>query len=480
MNRYDQKKMEKHPAGFYLGVDALTDTDLLQAAQHYKRARASRYRLLKPDDLGQLGVEEVFASVKQDGQLHFLYKNGDCCFLFNPKGRVISGLPLLEEAKQVLRDHDGALLAGELYCPNQSGRSRVYDVTAALGRDGADQASKLKFGVFDILQLGGERYIRPSYASLIARLDEHLPADGAFHRIPFKKLPSAELPALFGEQVQDGGHEGLVCYSDATHRVYKIKPKHHVDAVIIGYTQRPEDTGAVRVLLTALMRPDGSFQTFAKVGTGFDEMQRRELFRMLAPLKVGSNYHDTDRGRGLFTMVRPRHVIEVAFHDVLTESNSGKPQMKPVLRLEERGWRAAAPERFVSVLFPVFAGLRPDKAVNPTDLRLTQVAEFVDLDNLEAPSKAVVYAPGEVQKLEVFVKQTKGLTAVRKLVYWKTNKDQVDADYPPYVFCYVDYSPNRAQPLRRTVRGAPDREAAEAFFARFKASEIKRGYQLQV
>ena len=477
MIRFDQEKCELHPAGFGIGADALTDLDLLNAAQQYKRNVASRYRLLKPEDLDQLNGGDVFASVKQDGQLHFLYKYGSECFLFNPKGRVITGLPLLEEARQALNGLDGVLLAGELYCPDSSGRSRVFDVTSALGRNGLDKAARLTFGVFDVLRLDDQFYVRKSYGDLVAWLNSHLPASGSFHRIPFKKLTGNQVSGMFAHQVVDGGHEGLVCYADTTHRVYKVKPRHNVDAVIIGYTQRPEESGAVRVLLTALMRPDGSFQTFAKVGTGFDDMQRRELFRMLEPLKVASNYKSTDRNHTLFTMVQPKHVIELAFHDVLTESNRGKPQMKAVLCLQDDGWQTLVPEPFVSVLFPVFAGMRPDKAVNPTDLRLTQVAEFVDLDNLETAGKTLAFVKSAVQRQEVYTKQTKGLTAVRKLLYWKTNKEQMDPDYPAYVFCFVDYSPNRAQPLKRLVRAAKNREAAEAFFQQFKAGEIKRGWQ---
>ncbi len=440
--------------------------DLLEAARQYKWYVASRYRLLKPEDLGRL-EGEVFASVKQDGQFHLLYKKGEDCFLFNPKGRVLDDLPLLDDARMAL---DG--MAGELYCPNSDGRSRVYDVTKALGQDG--KKTGLVFGVFDVLRLNDENRIRESYGDLVAWITDHLPSSGRFHGIAFTKIAGNQVAGLFAEQVIERGHEGLVCTSDTTGQVYKIKPRHHVDAVVIGFTH---EAGAVRVLLTALMRPDGSFQTFARVGTGFDEMQRRELYRMLAPLQAASNYNKTDRNHTLFTMVQPKHVIEVAFHDVLTESASGKPQMKAVLCLEDGRWKAKVPERFVNVLFPVFARLRSDKSVNPTDLRLTQVAAFVDLDNLETSSKSVHLPQSEIMDQEVYVKGTKGGTAVRKLVTWKTNKEQMDPNYPAYVFCYVDYSPNRAQTLKRTLRAANTIEGAKAHIARFRECEIKRGWE---
>ena len=65
---------------------------------------------------------------------------------------------------------------------------------------------------------------------------------------------------------------------------------------------------------------------------------------------------------------------------------------------------------------------------------------------------------------QVFVKETKGGLAVRKLLAWRTNKDQVDRRYPAYVVHFTDYSPNRKDPLQRTVRLAPDLSTAKELF----------------
>ena len=72
------------------------------------------------------------------------------------------------------------------------------------------------------------------------------------------------------------GEEGLVCVDEDNKAIYKIKPRHNVDAVILGFTESPDTPDSLRVLLVGLMRPDNSFQIFAKVGTGFDDEQRRE------------------------------------------------------------------------------------------------------------------------------------------------------------------------------------------------------------
>ncbi|MDJ0836936.1 MAG: hypothetical protein QNK37_10500 [Acidobacteriota bacterium] len=144
---------------------------------------------------------------------------------------------------------------------------------------------------------------------------------------------------------------------------------------------------------------------------------------------------------------------------------------------EDSGWEPCLPERFVDLLFSVFVRLRDDKGVNPEDLRLTQLRDLVDLDNLESSRRTIHYRTSEILRRRVWTKVTKGKTSVRKLITWRTNKHEDDHDFPPFVFCYTDYSPNRAQPLKRTVRGALNEAQADLFFESFQAKEIKKGWQ---
>ena len=84
---------------------------------------------------------------------------------------------------------------------------------------------------------------------------------------------------------------------------------------------------------------------------------------------------------------------------------------------------------------------------------------------------------GEIRKREVYTKTTKGLVSVRKFISWKTNKEDVDETYPPYVFAYVDYSPGRKKPLARTVRSAPSEEVVDELFDSFVKENVKRGWK---
>jgi hypothetical protein len=130
------------------------------------------------------------------------------------------------------------------------------------------------------------------------------------------------------------------------------------------------------------------------------------------------------------------------------------------------------------VLAPVFKRFREDKEVTADDLRMTQLRDLVDLDNLEATSRKKDLAQSEIIDREVYTKTTKDLMSIRKFICWKTNKADLDDDYPPYVFCYVDYSPGRKGPLKRILRTAQTAEKLATIYNAFKEKEIKKGWAL--
>ena len=478
MSVIDLARMENLGNGVMVGQNALLDMDLLGQARNFKKMVASRYRLMTEADLKYLEGNELSASLKVDGQLHFLAKIGDEVLLFNIKGRVLQGLPVLEQAKTLLADVDQVLIAGELYCQNTENRPRVYDVTSALGTGGSGNTDALAFAGFDLLEIGNENCRPWDFEKKQKRLNALMPNRGQCHAVEQHAVDAQGVGQLFKKWVTEGNEEGVVVVDDSNHTIYKVKPKHNVDAVILGFTESPDVTDSIRVLLTGLMRPDGSFQVFAKVGTGFDEEQKRDLFTRLSAMAVDSAFNTTDRNHTLFTMVRPEIVIEMAFHDLIYENTAGKPEMKPVLSYDpSTGYQTLLPEAFVSVLGPVFKKFREDKQVTPEDLRLTQLQDFVDLDNLSQASRTLDLANSEIKQREVYSKTTKELVSVRKFITWKTNKETIDPNYPAFVFCYVDYSPGRKDPLKRVIRTAPTEEAVQAIYEQYKESEIKRGWK---
>jgi len=78
---------------------------------------------------------------------------------------------------------------------------------------------------------------------------------------------------------------------------------------------------------------------------------------------------------------------------------------------------------------------------------------------------------------EAWKKETKGKLAVRKLVVWKTNKEQSNPAFSGYVVHWTDYSAGRGSPLDREVRLAMDETTAMQIADKMVADNIKKGWE---
>src|SRR5262249_1815843 len=127
----------------------------------------------------------------------------------------------------------------------------------------------------------------------------------------------------FAEWVRKGA-EGAVVRSDAA-GMFKIKPRHTLDAVVIGFTEGVDDRqGLLHDLLLALMRPEGTFQILGRVGGGFSEPDRRHFLSDLKDRVVGSDYAEVN-DQVAYQMVRPEWVVEISVLDLITNTTRGAP-----------------------------------------------------------------------------------------------------------------------------------------------------------
>jgi hypothetical protein len=131
-----------------------------------------------------------------------------------------------------------------------------------------------------------------------------------------------------------------------------------------------------------------------------------------------------------------------------------------------------------SVISPQFIRRREDKHVQPVDVRIAQLADLVELPQAEKDSRQLVLPKSEVLRREVYVKELKGEQMVRKLVLWKTNKDQVAEDYPAYAVHLTDFSPNRKDPLARDMRISSSFQQIQQLFDQLKTENITKGWNL--
>jgi hypothetical protein len=268
---------------------------------------------------------------------------------------------------------------------------------------------------------------------------------------------------MYVDHVEGGRAEGLVVRAANT-RTYKVKPSIQIDAVVVGYTARAESPDLARNLLLALMRPDGTFQLVGSLGNMGDEAQRREILAQLVPLQAESAVKKASSDGALYRFVRPELIVQFRVNDVQSTSSDGSDVRRMVLDYGPSGWAARRKMPGVILFHPVFESFRPDKAVNPVDLRMEQVLDRCFVDEVDKSASVDALPPSHRLARQVYTKTTKGVMAVRKLVAWKTNKQDVDPRYPAYVVHFTDYSPGRQEPLQRTVRTAPTQEAARIAF----------------
>jgi ATP-dependent DNA ligase len=471
--------------GHHAPPGSLTDPALADAISRYKRGVASRYDALLPDELDQLANVPgggYYVSRKIDGEQWCLVLDEGEAFFANPNGRVLAGdIPVLVEARKLVPKVVGTtVIAGELYATRDSGRSRHGDLAAALGTDGSGVGvERVHFCPFDIVWGGDAKARMPigDYESRLALL--HRLFDGTQRLRPVQTqevADIAQISALYDDWAADGKAEGLVVRPKAIPKVYKVKPSITLDTAVIGYTLSSVDNSRCGSLLMALIREDGQFQVIGHCGNLGTEDARREWLDRVRPLECESNYSEANSRGAMFQLVRPELVIEVRISDVQAEGVGGEIVPRMVLAHEGGRWVARRRMPGVSVLHPRLERLRDDKRPIAADVPMRQVLDRVLLPDADKAARVADLPKSEVLRRQVFTKAAKDKTAVRKLLVWRTRKEQQDPAYPAYVVAFIDYSAGRKDPLQRTVRLAPTLELATRIADDFLDKEIKKGW----
>ncbi len=449
-------------------------TDAIQTMiAAYKRNVAGAYRSLAPDRIeAELSPGPSTVSEKIDGETWFLHADGECCILLSPFGKKLENIPLTTEAQKVLNGWCG-LLAGELYAAVDSGRPRVFDLHAALGRKG--NPDRLRFAVFDILVDGKTDTRRFPFTKRLALLQRIVDQSHAsFHLARCKTAKTAsDVASCYESIVTDGGAEGLVVHA-ADGRIFKIKPEISIDAAVVGYVG---NSSGVSELLLALMKPDGVFQLIGRVKTGWSREENADLQRRVISMDYASTYRKTNDHGQLYRWVKPDLVIEIKCNDLIAVNSKNEPVRRMAMDFnEKKGWSPLAPASSVSMIHAVFRCIREDKQAVRPDVRIEQVSDLVPIAEQECVDPAFL-PESKIIRREVYTKRSKKGLAVRKLVGWKTNKHEIDPAYPNFVIFFTDYAPGRKQPLKTDLRVAAREMTLHTFADDWLAANIKRGWE---
>ena len=482
----DKDKLNQLIGDYYVGkaADCIKDPDILRQVRMRRRQLGRMMMALDRDKAKyRIPAGDYFISRKIDGEFTCLvYKNGEA-FTVNPGGTVRMGAEFHKRAAKHLKNAGvkSALIGGELYVNRPDGkRPWVHDVVR-VARKPEDQEAvdSLGFGIFNIYDLDGIDYSM-HYADAINKVQEIFGEDGLVHSVETIVGDEKEIFKKFAEWVDGEDAEGVVVRSDSA-GVFKIKPRHTLDLAVVGFTEGIDDrAGMLHSMLLAVIRKDGSFQIISRVGGGFSDDQRIEILKLLNPQVVESEYAEVNSDRVAYQMIKPGLVIEISCLDIISRTSHGSTIDRMIIEWEEseNHWVGVRRLPLCSIISPQFLRIRDDKTANADDVKMTQLSDITAIPDLERIADDLILPTSTVMERIVATKVLREATMVRKLLLWKTNKEEASRDHPAYVLHLTNYSPNRKEPLQHEIRVSSSEEQIRMLFANWQEKYIVGGWSI--
>ncbi|MEE9315015.1 MAG: hypothetical protein V3V02_10230 [Rhizobiaceae bacterium] len=490
---YNEKDMRAVLGSYRIGTsDDLNKEGYLRIVRARRRQLGQMTTALDTESAKRRIPDSTYQiSRKVDGEFAMLiYEDGEACII-NPGKTVRAGAPFLDEAIEWLNKAGvkKALIGGEFYVQRtkeqleRDGKAtRVHDIVR-FGRapKTQDELNQLAFACFNIYDLDGED-LSMNYDASIAKLEELFSKGKRIH--PVETVVGENAKAVlkqYEKWVRGEGEEGVVARSP-TAGVYKLKPRHNLDLAVIGFTESTDDRkGMLHDMLLAIVRQDGSYQIVTRVGGGFSDEQRFEFLEKLKTRVVESGFHEVNSARVAYQMVEPGLVVEIQCLDLVATTSRGNPIDKMVLEwdADENRWEGLRRLPLCSVISPQFVRFREDKQAQKDDVRLAQLSDIVNIPDIERVAEQIKLPPSKLIKRTVGTKNSRGAVMVRKLVMWKTNKDEASKDFPAYVLQLTDFSPNRKDPLKYEMKVSSSKEQLLGFFAEWEKKYYVSGWVVE-
>lgn len=253
-----------------------------------------KYREIRPEAI----------NFDNDNEIHQAKLDGSHCSFHIPGGgrqiRAFSYRPTERETGVIEHTHKlpnyrsltappelaGTVLRGELWATNKDGVALpaeriggILNASVPKSRQLQEQHGHLKAAPFDVVRYKGKDVENASYERKLQILSE------IHKKIPFLKPPptartSEEKERLFG-RIQSGSlketKEGVVSWPLAGGRPTKIKLRPDVDVDVVGVF--PGKKGKYENLAGGLLVRTSPNAPITRVGTGFSDKQREEIWR---------------------------------------------------------------------------------------------------------------------------------------------------------------------------------------------------------
>ncbi|MFN2502172.1 MAG: hypothetical protein ABR530_09185 [Pyrinomonadaceae bacterium] len=458
----------------------LAEPALHVRSQEYKRKIGGMTRAIPAEDAFRMPKSKTyFVSRKYDGEHEMLFFDGEKLLSVNPGSTVRVGLPCFGEAAKLLKKAKlkSCILAAEIYVREESTKAHPVQQVVRILRtpSSKDQLEKLGLAIFDIVEVAGKPVT--ATAKVFELLNKWFADGKTAHVVENAHVDSIEdVIQRFTEWVIGEGAEGVVVRNDQN-GWFKVKVRHNIDVAIIGYSEGVENRkGMLHDLLVAVVRTDGTFHEFTRVGGGFTDDDRRSIIDELRRRTVPSEYVAVNNDYVAYEMIHPGPVIEISCLDMIAERARGGPVKRMVLDWTGKHYRALTRMPLVSVISPQFIRMRDDKEATAEDVSIKQISDLVEVSEVDKPVERNDEPASELLERTVYTKTMKGNKMVRKLLLWKTNKTE-RADFPGFVIYLTDFSPNRQNPLERDMKIAHTEATARKIFKQIAEKNFIGGWE---
>ncbi len=439
----------------------------LETIRKYKNHFASRYQFLTKEELKELPAGQLFVSKKYDGFFCCaIVGDGKSNELVLPNGDSISSdLSVVSELKKI-KFKTKVLVAGELFVKKTDGRERSGDVKSSL----SSKSDDLSFVAFDIVESVEDV---DTYQKKLDLMKGLFSGHKMLSSIDCQIQTAKEIPDTFDKLITEEKNEGIVIRNDS--QVYKVKNEIDLDCVVLGYTINQSKN--LRSITIGLVIEENTFLHVGSVGNFDSAKIKDELLNKLTSMHCVSSYRLISSDGTQYQFVTPEVIVEINSKDIQNELSNGEPLQHMSFNYQDNKLLPIHETPSVSILHAKVKQIRADKEVVPDHCGLIQIekAGFYIKDMKTDPSLSIDnLKESEILTKEVYTKESKGKTMIKKFLILQTNKESFT--YPKYLFYFFDFSESRKDQIKRDVRPFFDLDMAKELMGNYLETNIKKGW----
>lgn len=461
------------------------------SSREYKKSISGKFILVEGNKIAErIKGKHFYVTKKIDGVMQTVFLYGTECKMFSSNGIERKDFPCLDVMSTFLKNagfNFAAIVAELSVVSDTTKRTRVSDVIHALGTPSLKQTLKLR--PFDIISLDGTAWNVESYKETYDKLSEIFDEkkldnsqlnSNLVQIVPMQEASSVyEVQNIYNQWVINEKAEGVVVHSEAE-VIWKVKPRHTIDAVAIGYTSGNEGRqNLIRDILFAVRDDDKKYRVFACGSAGLTEEMRAKIKIQFDINIINSTYIKTDSRKIPYQMIKPKFVFEIGAIDFSSQDSLGIPYKNDILEYnEERGWSLESKRNGVTTYSLSIIRTRDDKDVLPDSIRVNQISDicpFVQDENNKTKATFSEYLkPVEIIERAVYKKESKNHMYIKKIVVWKTNKE--DVGFSPYILYFTNYSTRSMVGLKTDMMTASSKEEIMKLYDECVAKNVKAGF----